>query len=79
MRVGDAPISEAKLVIGKDLEAAASEVSLLAGIVDKTKPRVVNEFEGFEGVFSREVLGEIVAVSNTTESVEFGDASNVCG
>ena len=50
LRIGNAPISESELVIGEDLKATAGEVSLVLGVEDKTKPRVVDELEGFKFV-----------------------------
>ena len=75
--ISGAPISKAKFIIGKNLEVSASEVTLLAGVVDETEPRVVDEFKGFEGVGSCEVLGKVIAIPNTPESMEFSDTSDV--
>ena len=48
--VGNTPIPKAQFVIGEDLKTGAGEVPFLLGVVDETKPRIVDEFERFEFV-----------------------------
>ena len=59
------PIAKSQFIIGEDLKAATSEVCLLLGVENETKPRIVDEFEGFEFVVNRYMLGEVVSVADT--------------
>ena len=62
--ISKAPVSETKFIICEDLKTGAGKITFLAGIMDEAEPRVVDEFEGFEGVGGCKMLWEIVAIPN---------------
>lgn len=73
------PISETESIIRENLKTGVGKISLLAGVVYETEPGVVDEFNGFEGIGCCEVLGKVITIPYSPESVEFGDASYVGG
>ena len=77
--VCSSPVSKTKFVVQEDLKTFLHEVTFLAWVIHQAKPTVIQEFDGFEGIGGGEVLGKVVSVPYSSESVEFGDALYVGG
>jgi hypothetical protein len=60
--IGYIPISNTVYVLDGDGEVLLCVEGLCVWIVLKTKPLIVDEFNGFEGVGCRNMLGDIVSV-----------------